>query len=115
MKAKSKNWSENELSLLKEIQKFESLVFKKSLIKHHKLKNELHRIAHIYDRSVPTLRDDFNNYLLRTEPQIVKKLPGHKGPIKIGKMRVGKITYSPLLDKLIDTHAFDKFQFLYVN
>jgi len=84
-------------------------------MKHNRLKSQLHVVAYLYDRTTPGFRDEIKRYFYREKTEIIKDLPDHREPNVKGFARPRLVTFSPFLDKLIDRHAFAKFEFLSIR
>ena len=105
--------NEVEYELYEEINKFKKKVFKPEIMKHSKLKSQLHLIAYFSERTKSGLKDEIKQHFLDEQPEIIENLPDYHQPEGRGFTRFPP-TFSPILDKLIDRHVFSNFEFLSV-
>lgn len=103
-----------QLELLSEIQEFKQRVFKPDVMKHSRLKSQLGIVANFSERSRPYLEDETKQYFLREIPSLIKSLPEHEQPEQHSSGFYHRFPprFDPILNKLIDRHAFSKFEFL---
>ena len=89
-------------------------VFPEPETQHVELKRALYRIAQFDRSSNPSLRRETKEWLLATSPAAVRALPGHKDASPSSRPRriVEETQFSSELDRVIDAHVFDAFEYL---
>ena len=115
MSEQEDKFTKSETDLFKRILNLKSKVFKKDAMKHNRLKSQLHVVAYLYDRTTPRFRDEIKRYFYREKTEVIKDLPDHREPDAKGFALPRLVKFSPLLDKLIDRHAFARFEFLSIK
>ena len=110
---KMEGLNQDEIQLLAEVQAFKLKSFPPQTMKHSRLKSEFYVIGNFNERSTPSLTGDIKKYFLDQEPDLIKALPEHHQPEIKGRFPMRfEPSFSPILDSLIDRHAFSKFEFL---
>ena len=99
-----------------EIEAWYGAAFPQPALQHVELKVALHEVAFLGQRATPALKGDTKLWLLEREPEAVRALPGHEEPGRtpgVPRWASRNVTeFSPLLDRVIDRHVFDRFDYL---